>query len=198
MNSDNLPLPTLQSNNPFRFSIMNTNDGHSSTVADPVEPSTRTLPSPSPMANTNKSKYSTIVESDKEDAVGHGPSPNELKGSTEHDGKKPEDHSLPSAPEPVLVSTKKKDSVNDGIFITIQPGSTASLDKAEQGGITHRFSVECCEESTMWPARRWMQKSRLKNKRVRIALKVLIALIIIVGAVAVGLGISRAVRAGKS
>lgn len=98
----------------------------------------------------------------------------------------------PTFPQPAI----KKTRTNDQIFITIEPGSSASLDRTDSSP-QHRFSVECCEQSTMWPARRILQKARLKNKRLRITLKVLIAIIIVVGAVAIGLGIRKAVADGK-
>jgi len=101
-------------------------------------------------------------------------------------------HNPPTFPQPAI----KKTRTNDQIFITIEPGSSASLDRTDSGP-QHRFSVECCEDSTMWPARRIMQKARLRDKRVRIGLKVLLAVIIVAGAIAIGLGIRKAVADSK-
>lgn len=93
----------------------------------------------------------------------------------------------------------KKTSTNDQIFITIQPGSASSL--AQVGTTTnqynHRFSMETVDDPGMWPPRKFLQKRVMKKKRVRIALKVTLAVVIIVGAAAIGLGINKAVQDGK-
>ena len=49
----------------------------------------------------------------------------------------------------------------------------------------------------MWPALRFAQKDKVRRGRRWVVVKVVVAVVIVVGAVAVGLGISKAVRDRK-
>lgn len=53
-------------------------------------------------------------------------------------------------------------------------------------------------EGDAWPARRQNEKAEVKRRRLRIVVKVVVATVIVVGAVALGLGITKAVRDGKN
>lgn len=105
----------------------------------------------------------------------------------------------------MIDGTKSKSSsmangTGDGhILITIQSTDSAVTTPPHTGVLpTHRMSMDPAQEQcNMWPALRLAQKSRIKSKRTWIIIKVSIAVIIVVGAVAVGLGISKAVKDAK-
>jgi hypothetical protein len=68
-----------------------------------------------------------------------------------------------------------------------------SVPRKSCAGDRTRCSMQV-DESGMWPARRLLQKQRADKKRMWIFIKIGIAMLIIGVAVAVGLGISKAVR----
>ncbi|KAF8422935.1 hypothetical protein EV426DRAFT_153623 [Tirmania nivea] len=205
-------MANIGSNNPFRNSFVSSDDENTSS---------RSLPPPSHPLQKSPSTTTTILEEDESEAMtqqrqfswtgstGRSSSPSPVPPPTP-----PPTGPLPAIPqgEPNFPSTayildgnKSKSSsvaggTNDGhILITIQStGSSTSTPPHTGIPPTHRLSMDPAQEHcNMWPALRSTQKSRIKSKRTWIIIKVAIATVIVVGAVAVGLGISKAVNDAK-
>jgi hypothetical protein len=82
-----------------------------------------------------------------------------------------------------------------------QPSPCADPSRRSMGAGGDRRSLRCSmqiDECAMWPARREMQKEHARKKRLWIYFKIIAAIIIVGGAVAVGLGISTAVRNARN
>ena len=60
-----------------------------------------------------------------------------------------------------------------------------------------RISMQTTASCNMWPAHRQMKKERVKGKQWRMWVKVGVAVVLVVGAAALGLGITKAVRDAK-
>lgn len=97
----------------------------------------------------------------------------------------------PPALELDTLHAMKKPSDCD-VIITI---NSASTDMRPSMAVP-RPSVQA-DKCTMWPAHRQQEKKRISNKRQTMWIKVVIAVVIVVGAVALGLGITKAVRDAK-
>ncbi|KAI5838998.1 hypothetical protein DFP73DRAFT_243952 [Morchella snyderi] len=108
------------------------------------------------------------------------------------------------SPTPTIVvkacEDKERDA-SDKVVITIHPtDSTNSVPQHKEYPMpirtnTHphpRQSMNELEACSVWPARRFMQKQVMQKKTKWIIIKVICALIFVVGAVAIGLGISKA------
>ena len=205
-------MANIGSNNPFRNSFV---------APDDENTSSRSLPPPSHPLQKSPSTTTTILEEDESEGMAQqrqfswtGSTARSSSPSPVPPPTPPPTGPLPAIPqgEPnyppaayILDGNKSKSSsvaggTNDGhILITIQStGSSASTPPHTGTLPTHRLSMDPAQEHcNMWPALRSTQKSRIKNKRTWIIIKVAIATVIVVGAVAVGLGISKAVNDAK-
>ncbi|KAH0605227.1 uncharacterized protein H6S33_005209 [Morchella sextelata] len=139
----------------------------------------------------------------------HSPSPPPLvkfPSSTTTIAEEPENEldaqSHVRSPTPTIVVKACEDKERDGadkVFITIHPtGSTNSVPQHKEYPMpvrtnTHPHPRQSMNEAcSVWPARRFMQKQVMQKKTKWIIIKVLCALIFVVGAVAIGFGISKA------
>lgn len=112
-------------------------------------------------------------------------------------------HSRASTPTVIVKGCDDKDADGPEVVITIhQTVSTSTVQQPEYPmpirTNTHPHPRQSMSADTkpcdVWPARRFIQK-RLKQKKTKwIIIKVTLALIFVIGAVAIGLGISRAAR----
>ncbi|KAL7269562.1 hypothetical protein RUND412_007774 [Rhizina undulata] len=115
----------------------------------------------------------------------------------------------PIAAAPPVITDPPK--AHDGsIVITIHPTSSASSVPPTQSAYNPprnsisahphpRQSIQVdggASQCAVWPARRYLQKQVSKDKRLWIAIKVLLVLVFVGGAVAIGLGISKTVNKG--
>ncbi|KAF8431158.1 hypothetical protein BGX38DRAFT_357639 [Terfezia claveryi] len=183
-------MANIGSNNPFRNSFV---------ASDDENTSSRSLPPPSHPLQKSPSTTTTILEEDESEAMSQQRQFS-WTGSTARSS--PPSPVPPPTPPPTgpLPAIPQAGGTNDGhILITIQSTGSSASTVPHTGTIpTHRLSIDPAQEHcNMWPALRSTQKSRIKSKRTWIIIKVAIATVIVVGAVAVGLGISKAVNDAK-
>ena len=192
-------MTTIGSNNPFRNSIAAAED-ENTTARSPPPPS---HPLSKPPSTT------TIIEEDETEA-GH----QSRRYSPDPPSTPPPTGPLPELPKPglqplqtafIIDSNKHKSLTPTGngdghILITVHSTDSATSTPPQTGSThpTHRLSLDPGKENcTMWPALRFTQKAKFKSRRTWIIIKVTIAVVIVVGAVAIGLGISKAVNDAK-
>ncbi|KAF8464643.1 hypothetical protein BDZ91DRAFT_250842 [Kalaharituber pfeilii] len=193
-------MTNIGSNNPFRHSF--NADGDNNTFA-------RSLPPASHPLQKSPSTTTTIMEEDESEHISQH---RQLSGMTAISPSlippptPPPTGPLPEPPTAyVLDSNKNKSAPSDGtgdghILITIQSTGSSASTPPHTGNIhpNNRMSVDVSQQNcNMWPALRLAKKTEFKSKRRWIIIKVAIAAIIVVGAVAVGLGISKAVNDSK-
>ncbi|KAI5807510.1 hypothetical protein DFH27DRAFT_608277 [Peziza echinospora] len=199
--------PSIGSNNPFR---------HSFGASEPESPTTsNSLCPPSQPLQRTTSSTTTIMEEDENELTYSQPitmrrtnSACEPPPTPPPNGPLPQ---LPTAPQNAYILDGPKNSKRvagegngDGhILITIHSrdsqASSPSPPQTAGPPPTHKMSMDASQQNcNMWPAIRFTQKARFKSKRRWIALKVGIAVVIVIGAVAIGLGISKAVNDGKN
>jgi len=206
-------MANIGSNNPFRNSFLTPDDENTSSRAPPQPPSHPLQKSPSTTTTIFEEDESEVMTQQEQFSC-TGRTARSSPPSPVPPPTPPPTGPLPTIPqgEPnyppaayILDGDKSKSSsvaggTNDGhILITIQStGSSASTPPHTGTLPTHRLSMDPIQEHcNMWPALRSTQKSRIKSKRTWTIIKVAIATVIVVGAVAVGLGISKAVNDAK-
>lgn len=186
--SPQLPPPAAGQQQPhhyqqqYHLSSYSTTDSGSTSPSPPPHPHSHS-PSPPPLVKF-PSSTTTIAEEPE----------NELDAQHHH----------VRSPTPTIVvkacEDKERDA-SDKVVITIHPtDSTNSVPQHKEYPMpirtnTHphpRQSMNELEACSVWPARRFMQKKVMQKKTKWIIIKVLCALIFVVGAVAIGLGISKA------
>jgi hypothetical protein len=166
-----------QSNNPFRASML----------ADSSS-SPQNLPSPTPPPPLYKTPSTTTTLAEP------------ARGSEDLADAQTETGTVSTASLPMQPICKDKE-----VIITVHDTTPASVQQQQQPASvavktarnsTDRRSMRCSmqvDESGMWPARRLLQKEEADRKRLWMWGKILIGVLIIGVAVAVGLGISKAV-----
>lgn len=168
--------PNPQSNNPFRESM----------TIDPASSSTHSLPPPlSPRLPLYKtpSTTTTIAEEPEQD--------------------RPSNETTRTVVAPCLtlgsLPMEKLDKDDEAATVTVVlPPACARPSGDRRPSIERRPSNMRCsmqaEDEGMWPSRRRLQKQKNENKRMWTLIKIGIAVLIIGAAVAIGLGISKAVK----
>ncbi|PWW76294.1 hypothetical protein C7212DRAFT_352325 [Tuber magnatum] len=182
-----------QSNNPYRRSMSPQLPAPPAPAALPESTNSSAHPAhPAPLQKSYSTTTTIAEEPELEDAEGRARAPTNPPAIPAV--------SLPHGPKSVDKST------SDSIVITIHPtSSTCTVQNSAEYPMprpslsTHphpRLSLSCEEGKpcNAWPARRFLQKQVMRNKTKWIIIKVVCAVIFVVGAVAVGLGISHATK----
>ncbi|CAZ83542.1 unnamed protein product [Tuber melanosporum] len=184
-----------QSNNPYRRSMSPQPPAPPAPAALPE--STNSPAHPAPLQKSYSATTTIAEEPELEDAEGQARAP-AFPAVNVDPGASPV--SVPHGPKSVDKST------SDSIVITIHPtSSTCTVQNPPEYPMsrpsmsTHphpRLSLSCEEGKpcNAWPARRFLQKQVMRNKTKWIIIKVVCAVLFVVGAVAVGLGISHATK----
>jgi len=184
-----------QSNNPYRRSMSPQPPALPAPAALPE--STNLSAHPAPLQKSYSTTTTIAEEPELEDAEGQTPAPTYPAVNTDHSTPTV---SIPQGPKSVDKST------SDSIVITIHPTSStctvqnpAEYPMPRPSMSTHphpRLSLSCEEgrPCNAWPARRFLQKQVMRNKTKWIIIKVVCAVLFVVGAVAIGLGISHATK----
>ncbi|CUS12589.1 unnamed protein product [Tuber aestivum] len=179
-----------QSNNPYRRSM---SPQPPAPPAPAVLPETTNLSAhPAPLQKSYSTTTTIAEEPESEDAGGRARAPTNPPV-------------IPTVSLPHASKSADK-STSDSIVITIHPtSSTCTVQNPAEYPMprtslsTHphpRHSLSCEEGKpcNAWPARRFLQKQVMRNKTKWIIIKVVCAVLFVVGAVAVGLGISHATK----
>ena len=200
--------PSIGSNNPFRYSFGGSeSDSH---TAQNSQPSQSLCPPSQPLQRT-ASSTTTIMEEDESEIMYTQPIiMTRTNSACEPPPTPPPNGPLPQLPTPlpnafILDGSKNSKRLSGNgtgdahILITVHSRDSQGSTPPHTAGLpTHKMSMDASQQNcNMWPAIRFTQKAKLRGKRRWIAIKVAIAVVIIVGAVAVGLGISKTVNDGK-
>lgn len=163
----------MASNNPFRSSMK--------------PPQTDDLPAAPPLLQKTYSTTSTIVgqrESEDQNSQKGG----DMTRSTTVAGSAISARSSVDDPlktEPFVITIN-----DDPSQCSIQKPLAAEC----RPGVTKRCSMMNMEEDGKWRSMKDVNKTSSYNKRRRMIIKIVVAAVIVIGAVAIGLGISKAVR----
>lgn len=184
----------VQSNNPYRRSMP---------------------PQPPPLAAGQQYQLSAYGPSSPvDDSPPQSPPLVKFPSSTTTIAEEPESelvhqHEHSRTPTPTIVvkgcddkECKDKDGA-DKVVITIHPTTSTSTVQQHEYPMPIRTNTHPHPRQSMsadakpcqvWPARRFMQKQVMQKKTKWIIIKVVLALIFVIGAVAIGLGISKAAK----